>query len=97
LPQKRFIAPLRRLARLLTSPNKLRRPSDRIEAAIVVLLSAVFLAAVAAAPYVGVHAYRWERVHAAHLHPAVAVLSESEPTNSYWTGVRAGYHPLARS
>jgi hypothetical protein len=77
---------LRRQARLLMSPNKLRRPSDRIEAAIVVLLAAVFLAAVAAAPYLGVRAYRWERVRAAHLHPAVAVLSGSGPTNSYWTG-----------
>ena len=77
---------LRRLARFLMRPNELRRPSDRIEAVIVALLSAVFLMAVAAAPYLGMRVYQWERARAAHLHPAVAVLSQAGPANSYWTG-----------
>jgi len=50
-------SPLQRLARLLLGPNKQRRPSDRIEGAAVVLLSAAFLAAVAAASVVGMRIY----------------------------------------
>ena len=46
-------SPWRRLARLLIGHNKLRRPADRIEGAMVVLLLALFLAAVAAAPIFG--------------------------------------------
>lgn len=46
---------LRRTARLLIGPSKLRRPSDRIEGAVLALLSAAFLAsaAIAAAAWVG--------------------------------------------
>jgi hypothetical protein len=78
--------PLRRLARLFMRPNKLRRPADRVEAVIVGLLSAAFLAAAVGAPYLGMRIYRWERVHEAHLHPAVAVLSQRGPTGGYLAG-----------
>jgi hypothetical protein len=82
--------PPRRLARRLASPSKLRRPADRIEAAIVVLLSAAFLAAVAAAPYLGERIYQWQRADAALLHPAVAVLSPGGPAGSYLVSVPTG-------
>jgi hypothetical protein len=78
--------PLSRMTRFLTHPNKLRRSSDRIEGAIVALLLAVFLAAVAAGPYVGISVYRMERASTAHLNTAVAVLSQNGPTNSYTFG-----------
>ena len=73
--------PLRRATRLFIAPNKLRRPSDRIEAAVVVLLSVVFLAAVAAAPWLGVRVYQSQRADATGLHPAVAVLTQAGPGN----------------
>jgi hypothetical protein len=76
----------RRLGRLLVGPNKLRRRTDRAESVIVFLLSAVFLAAVAAAPYLGVRIYQLEEAHAPRLHPAVAVLSQSGPTGDYIVG-----------
>ena len=41
--------PLPRLGRLVLSRNELRRPSDRIEAAIIMSLAAAFLTAVVAA------------------------------------------------
>jgi len=81
--------PLRRLARLLIRPNDLRRPTDRVEAVIVLLLSVAFLAALAAAPYLGTFIYRYERVSAAHLHPTVAVLSQPGPASSYMVGETA--------
>jgi hypothetical protein len=83
--------PLRRLTRLLLRPNKLRRSSDRIEAVIVLLLSAMFLAAVAAAPYLGMRIYQSETTRAAHLRPTMALLSQSGPTDSY----RMEYGPAA--
>jgi hypothetical protein len=73
--------PARRLARLFIVPNKLRRPSDRIEGAVVVLLSAMFLAAVAAAPWLGVRVYQSQRAGTAGLRPAVAVLTQAGPAN----------------
>ena len=73
--------PARRLARLFISPNKMRRPSDRIESTIVVLLSVVFLATAAAAPWFGVRVYHSQRADAAGLHPAVAVLTQAGPGN----------------
>jgi hypothetical protein len=72
-----------RLARLLIGPNKLRRPSDRIEGFIVLLLSAAFAAAVVAAPFFGVHLYQSQRADAARLHPATAVLTQGGPSNGY--------------
>jgi len=74
--------PLRWLARLLVTPSALRRRSDRIEGTIVVLLSAVFLAAVAAAPFVGERIYQAQRVEAAGLHPATAVLTQNGPAST---------------
>lgn len=76
----------RRLARLFTGPNKLRRRTDRVESVIVSLLSVIFLAAAAAAPYVGIRIYQRERVLAPHLHPVVAVLSQSGPVGDYVMG-----------
>jgi hypothetical protein len=74
--------PLRWLARLLVTPSTLRRRSDRIEGTIVVLLSAAFLAAVAAAPFVGEHIYHAQRTEAAGLHPTTAVLTQNGPAST---------------
>lgn len=76
--------PLRWLARLLIRPNPLRRSSDRIEGAIAALLSAGFLAVVAAAPVLGVHFYQAQRAGAARLRPATAVLTRAAPADSYF-------------
>jgi hypothetical protein len=75
-----------RLTRFLMSPNELRRSSDRTEAVIVAVLSAAFLCAVAIAPSFGMRIYQWERARTAHLHQAVAVLSQAGPPASYWFG-----------
>jgi hypothetical protein len=80
---------LLRMTRFVMRPNKLRRRSDRIEALIVVLLLAVFLAAVAAAPYFGIRVYRSERASTAHLHQTTAILTQSGPTNTYAFGYAA--------
>ena len=72
--------PLPRLARLLMSRNELRRPSDRVEGAVLVTLAAAFLAAVVAASFVGAHMYHSQRAADARLRPAVAVLVQSGPT-----------------
>lgn len=76
----------RRMTRFLMSRNKLRRSSDRTEAAIVAVLSAAFLGAVAVAPSFGMRIYQWELARSAHLHQAVAVLSQAGPPVSYWFG-----------
>jgi hypothetical protein len=76
-----------RLARLLIGRNRLRRPSDRLEAILVMLLAAVFLAAVIAAPFFGERLYQAQRAAAAHLHPATAVLTQNGPSDSYVTSV----------
>src|SRR5690348_11291759 len=56
--------PLRRQERLLLGRNQLRRPADRIEAAVIVCLVAAFLtAAVAAAGFAG-HLYQSEHIAA---------------------------------
>jgi hypothetical protein len=73
------------LARLLFGRNKLRRRSDRLEGAAVVLLSAVFLAALACAPYFGDWLYHSQREDAAHLHLATAVLTRAGASDSYLT------------
>jgi hypothetical protein len=78
--------PLLRMTRFLTHPNKLRRRSDRIEALIVAVLLAAFLAVVAAAPDFGIRVYRSERVSAAHLYRATAILSQNGPTSIYTFG-----------
>jgi hypothetical protein len=76
-----------RAARLLIGPNRLRRPSDRLEGLIAVLLSAAFLVAVAAAPAFGGHLYRSQRADGSRLHVATAVLAGSGPSGSYVSGV----------
>jgi hypothetical protein len=75
--------PVQRLARLFIAPNKLRRPSDRIEGAVAVLLSVVFLTAVAAAPWLGVRFYQSQRADASGLRPAVAVLTQAGPADVF--------------
>jgi hypothetical protein len=72
-----------RLARLLVGRNRLRRPSDRLEGLVVLLLAAAFLAAVAAAPVFGVRLYQSQRANAARLRPATAVLTQPGPSESY--------------
>jgi hypothetical protein len=71
--------PLRHLARLLLGRNKLRRPSDRIEGAILVALSAAFLTAAIVAAFLAGHVYQSQRAAAARLRPTVAVLSKPGP------------------
>jgi hypothetical protein len=68
-----------RLVRWLAGRNALRRPVDRIEGAILVLLSAALLVAVAAAAVVGAHTYQSQRAASAGLRPALAVLIQAGP------------------
>jgi hypothetical protein len=68
-----------RLARLLTGRNALRRPVDRIEGAVLVALSAAFLAAVAIACLFGTHSYQGQRAATAGLRPAAALLLQDGP------------------
>ena len=68
-----------RLVRWLARRNALRRPVDRIEGAVLVALSAAFLAAIAVASVLGAHVYQSQRVTSASLRPAVAVLVQAGP------------------
>jgi hypothetical protein len=68
-----------RLARLISGKNELRRSSDRIEGAVLVALSAAFLAAAVMAVFLAAHVYQSQRAFAAALRPAVAVLSKLGP------------------
>jgi hypothetical protein len=68
-----------RLARLLTGRNALRRPVDRIEGAVLVALSAAFMAAVVIACIFGAHTYQGQRAATAGLRPAAAVLLQDGP------------------
>ena len=68
-----------RLVRWLAGRNVLRRPVDRIEGAILVVLSAVLFVAVAAAAVFGTHTYQSQRAASASLSPAVAVLIQAGP------------------
>ncbi len=71
----------RRAARLFLCRNELRRPSERIEAAIVAGLLAAFAAAVVVAAFLAAQVYRSEQAAAAGLRPSVAVISPvGEPT-----------------
>jgi hypothetical protein len=70
---------MRRALRLVLGRNKLRRPADRIEAAVIVCLVAAFLtAAVAATSFAG-RVYQSERTAAARLRPGEAVLTQPGP------------------
>jgi hypothetical protein len=82
-------APVRavRVARLLIGPNRLRRPYDRLEGLLVMLLGAAFLAAVAAAPSFGERLYQSQRADAAQLHAANAVLAQAGPSENYMTSL----------
>lgn len=68
-----------RLVRWLAGRNALRRPVDRIEGAVLVVLSAALLVAVAMAAVLGTHAYQSQRAASASLHPAMAVLIQAGP------------------
>ena len=68
-----------RLVRWLAGRNALRRPVDRIEGTVLVVLTAAFLVAVAAASVLGARTYQSQRAASAGLRPAVAVLSQAAP------------------
>jgi hypothetical protein len=68
---------VRRTARLLIGPAKLRRPSDRIEGAVVALALAAFLACAAIAAFLGWRYVATQSTQAARLRPAVAVVSRT--------------------
>ena len=68
-----------RLGRLFLGRNKLRRPCDRIEGAVIAVLLAAFLGASVWAVGMAGHLYRSERAAAARLRPATAVLSQPGP------------------
>jgi hypothetical protein len=68
-----------RLMRWLAGRNALRRPVDRIEGAVLVALSAAFLAAVAVASILGTHTYELQRAASVGLRPAAAVLIQAGP------------------
>jgi hypothetical protein len=59
--------------------NPLRRPVDRLEGAILVVLVAVFAAAVAAGAILGAHTYAAQRAATAGLRPVTAVLTQAGP------------------
>jgi hypothetical protein len=67
-----------RLARMLARRNPLRRPSDKFEGLVLVVLTAVLGVAVAVAAIVGMHTYQSQQA-AARLRPAVAVLVQPGP------------------
>jgi hypothetical protein len=74
-----------RLARLLVGPNELRRPADRLEGLIALLLCAALVVAVAATPWFAERLYQSQRGDTAHLHLATAVLTQNGPSDSYMT------------
>jgi hypothetical protein len=76
---RRMGRPLTRLGRLLLGRNELRRPADRIEAAVIASLAAAFVAATVAAACFAEHLYQSQHTAAARLRPAVAVLTQPGP------------------
>jgi hypothetical protein len=68
-----------RLVRWLAGRNTLRRPVDRIEGTVLVVLTAAFLVAMAVASVLGVHTYQSQRMASAGVRPVVAVLSQAGP------------------
>ena len=64
-----------RAARLFLHRNELRRPSERVEAAVLAGLLAAFVAAAVVAGFVASGVYRSEQAAAAGLRPAVAVIA----------------------
>jgi hypothetical protein len=78
-----------RLVRWLAGRNTLRRPVDRIEGTVLVVLTAAFLVAMAVASVLGVHTYQSQRAASAGLRPGVAVLSQPGPL-SYGSMAKLG-------
>jgi hypothetical protein len=76
-----------RLARLMIGPNSLRRPCDRLEGSLIMLLAAAFIVAVAAAPFFAEHLYQSQRGAAARLHAATATLTGGGPSDNYVTAL----------
>lgn len=74
-----LMGPIQRIARLLAGRNPLRRPHDRIEAAIAGVLTVAFLAALAWASFLGDRLYQSQLAAAAQLRPATAILTQSGP------------------
>ena len=68
-----------RLVRWLAGRNTLRRPVDRIEGTVLVVLTAAFLVAMAVASVLGVHTYQAQRAASAGVRPVVGVLSQAGP------------------
>jgi hypothetical protein len=68
-----------RLARLLAGRNPLRRPYDRIEGAVLLVLTVAFLAAMAGSSLVGTSLYESQRAADAGLRPATAILIQGSP------------------
>jgi hypothetical protein len=68
-----------RLVRWLAGRNALRRPVDRIEGALLVVLSAAFLVAIAVASTLAAHTYQSQRAASAGLRPTLAILIQAGP------------------
>jgi hypothetical protein len=68
-----------RLMRWLAGRNPLRRPVDRIEGTVLVVLTATFFAAMVLASVVGVHTYQSQRAASAGLRPVVATVVQAAP------------------
>jgi hypothetical protein len=76
---RRLIRAVHRLARLLAGRNPLRRPYDRIEGVVLLVLAAAFLAAIAGASVVGTHLYQSQRAADAGLHRATVTVIQGGP------------------
>jgi hypothetical protein len=76
---RRLIRAVHRLARLLAGRNPLRRPYDRIEGVLLLVLSVAFLAALAGASLAGTHLYQSQRAAGAGLHRATATVIHGGP------------------
>jgi len=86
-PKIRVPGALRRSARLAAGPSLLRRPSDRLEGIVIMLLAVAFVAAIAAAPALALRLYRSEETAAARLHPGTAVLTQNGPDSGFGTSL----------
>ncbi len=73
------ICRMSRLVRWLARRNALRRPVDRIEGALLVVLATAFLMAMAVASILAVHTYQSQRAASAGLRAAPAVLIQAGP------------------
>jgi len=74
-----LLRPIQRFARLLAGRNPLRRPHDRIEGAIIVVLTVAFLATMAWASFLGARLYQAQLAVAGQLRPATAILTQDGP------------------